>query len=299
MGNMAAFDPARIKDFYNPFEADVVGAQQGSFDRQRQLAQQSGAQQSTRDGTFGGDRSAILQAELMGGVNRSEAETLSQLRAAGYSDAMGQAVTEYLGRHQILGNLAGANAQAGATVGAASIGAQQRYASDQLNALLNASQFDIGTRLQAGMANQDAHAQGYGLNLQNNAQGLQGMLGVNDANLSRAGTMAGLGEMRRNAAIQQGQLPLENWLRGIPALAGALGPTGSTTNQSERTQESGGQNLLGQLLGGALTIGGSLIGGPVGGAVGGALSGLLGGGGGTGGRRVNPNVFAGWQNGRL
>lgn len=47
------------------------------FDRQRTQAGLSAADMATKAGAFGGDRSAILQSQLVNGVNQNEASTLA------------------------------------------------------------------------------------------------------------------------------------------------------------------------------------------------------------------------------
>lgn len=81
--------PQYAQQFMNPYQDQVISGMQGDFDRQRQMAMQSGAQQATGAGAFGGSRQAVLQANLMGDVNRNEASTLAGLRQSGYNNAMG------------------------------------------------------------------------------------------------------------------------------------------------------------------------------------------------------------------
>lgn len=91
---MSPFSADQVSQYYNPYEQQVVGGLQADYDRQRQLAMQSGAQQATRAGAFGGSRGAVLQANLLGDIGRSEAGTLAQVRQAGYGQALGQLQAE-------------------------------------------------------------------------------------------------------------------------------------------------------------------------------------------------------------
>ena len=109
-----------IEQFFNPFQQEVIGGVQGDFDRQRDLAQRAAQQQATRAGAFGGSRSAILQAELQGGVNRNEAQTLANIRQQGF----GQAANQLLGQRGLAANLGLAGLQGQAGVGQG-IGRQQ------------------------------------------------------------------------------------------------------------------------------------------------------------------------------
>lgn len=114
-----------IEDYYNPYQQEVIGGMQSDFDRQRQMAQRSGQQMATRQGAFGGSRSAILEAELMGGVNRNEAQALGQLRYGGYS----QAGDRLMADRRMAGNLGlaglGGMAGVGQTIGGQQLGATQ------------------------------------------------------------------------------------------------------------------------------------------------------------------------------
>ena len=109
-----------IEQFFNPFQEQVIAGIQGDFDRQRQQAQMASQHQATLAGAFGGSRSAVLQAELQGGVNRLEAQQLGQLRQAGFS----QASNQLLGQQRLAANLGLSGLQGMAGVGQA-IGQQQ------------------------------------------------------------------------------------------------------------------------------------------------------------------------------
>lgn len=91
-----------VSRFYDPYEQQVIGGVQSDYDRQRQQAAMAAADQATKDGAFGGSRSAILNAELQGGVSRDEASKLAQLRSQGYNDSYSRGLA-----------VAGANANLG------------------------------------------------------------------------------------------------------------------------------------------------------------------------------------------
>ena len=88
-----AITPDEIRGFYNPFEQDVVAATQADIDYSRQLAEQSAGGAATAARAFGGDREAVYKAQLAGDVLRSGGQTIANLRAGGYRDAMNMAGT--------------------------------------------------------------------------------------------------------------------------------------------------------------------------------------------------------------
>jgi len=83
-----------IEGFYNPFNQEVIGGMQGDFAQQRAGAQNRAADVATRAGAFGGDRSAILEAQLTNDVNRNEANTIGQFRNQGFQNAAGQLMAQ-------------------------------------------------------------------------------------------------------------------------------------------------------------------------------------------------------------
>ncbi len=93
----AAFDPASIAQFQDPFEQQVVGGIQGDIQRQREAALTRGAQEATAAGAFGGSRSGILQAQALGDINRAEIGQLAGIRSQGF----GQSLQAALGQQQL------------------------------------------------------------------------------------------------------------------------------------------------------------------------------------------------------
>ncbi len=127
---IAGLDPA-AGDYGYGAARDAL---QQNFDRQRGLAGVSANQQATAAGAFGGDRHAILQAELQGGVNRDETNALASLGMS-EADALWGRIMQQLGMmgdasrlggmktssHQS-GNLLGDLLGAGLTIGGMAIG---------------------------------------------------------------------------------------------------------------------------------------------------------------------------------
>lgn len=83
-----------VENYFNPYEENVIGGIRGDFDQQRGYASRAAADQAVKDHAFGGGRSAILQARMMGDVNRNEASTIAQFRNQGYNTASGQLMAD-------------------------------------------------------------------------------------------------------------------------------------------------------------------------------------------------------------
>ncbi|HET7111723.1 MAG TPA: hypothetical protein VFI41_12700 [Gemmatimonadales bacterium] len=92
--NLGLPDPTALKD-----------QARAEFDRQRTQAGLSAADMATKAGAFGGDRSAILQAQLVNGVNQNEASTLAGIDYQNQNDQWQRLMQ--------LANLAGGGAQWG------------------------------------------------------------------------------------------------------------------------------------------------------------------------------------------
>lgn len=83
-----------ISAYTNPYDASVVSGVQGDFQHQRELAANSAADMATKDGAYGGSRSAILSGVLQGDVNRNEASTLANVRQQGFQNATGNLMAD-------------------------------------------------------------------------------------------------------------------------------------------------------------------------------------------------------------
>ena len=84
-----------LDQYLSPYLDEVIGsARRDIFDPQRDAASLRANDLATKAGAFGGDRSAILQAEMLRDVNRNEASTLSGLRESGYQNAVNQLLSE-------------------------------------------------------------------------------------------------------------------------------------------------------------------------------------------------------------
>lgn len=138
-----------IEQFFNPFQQEVIGGLQSDFDRQRALASQRAADVATRAGGLGGSRGAVLEANMLGDVGRTEALTLAGLRQQGFQTAAQQ----LLGERARAGQLGLAGLQG-------LLGGQQALDARQVAAL---QQFLAGAGLGGQTITQEQELQGNGL----------------------------------------------------------------------------------------------------------------------------------------
>jgi hypothetical protein len=248
-GGVSQMDLGRIQDFFDPYEQSVVSGVQGDYDRQRQMAMQTAAQQATQAGAFGGSRSGVFQAQAVGDVNQQEAARLAQIRSAGYGQALGAAQNEW-GTMQNLGLQAGIAQQQG-----------DMFNSSQS---LQAALANQGQDFQRQLANQQAGLSAAGLNLQGRGQDLQGSIAEAQMNFQRAQAQIQAAEMQRQIQQQQAQEPLWRQQMAMNFGLSGLGPTGTT-----QIQQGGGTNW-GGVAAGLLPILGGMVGGPAGAAAGSA-----------------------------
>lgn len=84
------FSQSAIDQYYSPYQNDVVNATQNLINQQNKEQQQSLAGNITAAGAWGGDRSAVLQAELARQQDLAGNATLANLENQGYTQALGQ-----------------------------------------------------------------------------------------------------------------------------------------------------------------------------------------------------------------
>jgi len=90
-----------IGQYFNPYQNEVIGGMQSDFDRQRQQAAMRAQQVATQSGAFGGNRSAVLEAESARNLQELEGQQLGQFRHQGFQSAADQLMAE----RQRLGSL--------------------------------------------------------------------------------------------------------------------------------------------------------------------------------------------------
>ena len=261
--------PGSAEAYMSPYMQNVVNAQQREAIRQSNIQRTNEQAAATRAGAFGGSRQAIVEAERQ----RNLGTQLGDIQASGLQQAYQQAQGQFNTEQQARLAAQQANQQAGLTVGAQNLSAQQQAAVQNQAAALQAQGMNAQQAMQAALANQQMQAQ-YGI--QGAQLGLQaadalrqagigtlgagqqmGQLGLQGAGLTQA---AGQGQMQ--AAGQQGQLSqgaagLYGTLAGQQAglagqYAGVAGQQANILGQQSQLQQQLGQgigNLAGQQFG--------------------------------------------------
>jgi hypothetical protein len=84
-------DPNAIQAFSNPFTEGVINRVEGDQGRLTNLAMNAADARATRAGSFGGDRHNLATGQAAADVQRTGADRIAALRAAGYDDAMARA----------------------------------------------------------------------------------------------------------------------------------------------------------------------------------------------------------------
>ena len=84
------FSPEAVQRYQNPYTDAVVQATQRDFAGQNATDQQHLAGSAVAQGAYGGDRYSVLQAELAGQQQRSQAPVIAGLRNQGYAQALQQ-----------------------------------------------------------------------------------------------------------------------------------------------------------------------------------------------------------------
>ena len=145
-----AYSASAVNQYMNPYTQDVVNATQNQFNQQNAQQQSGLLGNSASQGALGGDRSAILQAQLAGQQQMAQAPTIAGLYNQGFQGAQGEFNTQQgvglqaaqanasnaLNAANVTGNLAQAGQNSALTGNAALLnagGLQQQVAQEQLN----------------------------------------------------------------------------------------------------------------------------------------------------------------------
>ena len=222
------FDPAGIARFQDPFNQQVIEAQQAEIARLGEQQKRDARAQQIRAGAFGGSRGAIQEAEIGRNVLQQQAKTGAELRSQGFQQAAQQAQQAFeqaQGRRQQAAQLTGSLGQAGAgtSLQAAQQAGQLGLSAEQLaqrgalesGQLGLSGQQGIGSLLgQAGQMGMQAGRDIGSLAQQRGALGLQG-----------AQAQAGLAGQRADIARGIGQLGLQGQQLGADIFGQQLGRT--------------------------------------------------------------------------
>jgi len=93
-------DMSRVRDFQDPYSADVRDATMAQLSYDRDEARNGRKADFAKAGAFGDDRRGIYEAELDGQFDRTAASTLAGLNSAGYAQALDAASQENAGRNE-------------------------------------------------------------------------------------------------------------------------------------------------------------------------------------------------------
>ncbi len=258
-GTGEQFDPAGIASFQDPFNQQVIEAQQAEIARLGEQQKREARAQQIRSGAFGGSRGAVQEAEIGRNVLQQQARTGAELRSQGFQQAAQQAQQAFeqaQGRRQQAAQLTGSLGQAGAgtSLQAAQQAGQLGLSAEQLaqrGALesgqlglsgqqgigsLLASQAGVGQNLgQMGMQAQQLGADIFGQQMGRTAQAAQGLGALTQDQFGTALQARGQTAAGQRAAAagiaglgQQGQQMLGTQIQTL----GQLGTTGRGIQQA-------------------------------------------------------------------
>ena len=263
------FDPSMAAGFMDPFQRDVIEAQQQEMQRLADIQRQGIAAQAVGAGAFGGSREAVQQAELTRNLMDQQSRIAAELMSQGFtqSQAQAQAAFEAAQQRQLAGagqagqiglsaeQLAAQTGLAGGQLGLA--GTQQAAANAaQLAQLgLSAEQIAAQTGLSVEQARQAASQATGQLGLAQSQLGQQaalssGQLGQQMAQLGLEGgrTTLSQADLMRQIGLSTGQLAgqeaeiARNLGLGIGSLGTEMGQLSMSQAQLGALQSS----LLGQ-----------------------------------------------------
>lgn len=121
-GSVQQFSPGAVSQYESPYTQDVVNATQKQFDLQNAQQQQQLEGSAAAAGAFGGDRQAVMQAQLAGQQQAAQAPVIAGLENTGYQTALGEFNTQQ--QNQLGANEANAWLNSQAAFGNASLGSE-------------------------------------------------------------------------------------------------------------------------------------------------------------------------------
>ena len=124
-------DAELIQQYYNPYQEQVIETGLSDLEKARQSAVQQIGEQAQRARAFGGSRQAVAEALTSGKYGEQAGNLIANLRAQGYTQALGAAQQQQLA-NQAAG-MQGAQFRLGAAQQLGGLG-QQQQAQDYLSA---------------------------------------------------------------------------------------------------------------------------------------------------------------------
>jgi len=225
-GTGAEYDPSAASRYMDPFNRDVIEAQQAEIARLGEQQKRDARSQQVAAGAFGGSRGAVQEAEIGRNVLQQQAKTGAELRSQGFQQAQQQAQQAFeqaQARRQQAAQLTGSLGQAGAQTGISAAGQ-----AGQLG--LSAEQLAQRGALEGGQL------------------GLSGMQGIG----SLAGQRAGIGQNMGSQMLQAQQLGSNIFGGQMGRMQGAAQGMGALTGQQLRqAMDAYGQSGAAQRAGAA------------------------------------------------
>ena len=265
-GTGDAYDPSSASSFMDPFNRDVIEAQQAEIARLGEKQKIAARDQAVRSGGFGGSRGAIAEAEIGRNVLQQQAKTGAELRSQGFQQAQQQAQQSFeqaQGRRQQAAQMTGSLGQAGAQTGISAAGQAGTLglSAEQLaqRGALEGGQLGMSGQMNQGQLAQQAAQMGIStqelqgrLAQQGGALGLQAQQGIGGLAGQRAGIGQNLGSQFQSAQ----QLGSNVFGNQMNRMQGAASGMGGLTNQqmsnamnayqmSGANQRAGAQGIAG------------------------------------------------------
>lgn len=224
------YDPSSASSFMDPFNRDVIDAQQAEIARLGEKQKIAARDQAVKSGAFGGSRGAIAEAEIGRNVLQQQAKTGAELRSQGFQQAQQQAQQSFeqaQGRRQQAAQMTGSLGQAGAQTGisAAQQAANLGLSAEQLAQRGALEGGQLGLSGQQGIGSLAAQRAGIGQNLGSQFQSAQ-QLGSNvfgdqmNRMQGAASGMGGLTNQQMSNAMNAYQMTGANQRAGAQGIAG-------------------------------------------------------------------------------
>jgi hypothetical protein len=224
------YDPSSASSFMDPFNRDVIDAQQAEIARLGEKQKIAARDQAVKSGAFGGSRGAIAEAEIGRNVLQQQAKTGAELRSQGFQQAQQQAQQSFeqaQGRRQQAAQMTGSLGQAGAQTGisAAQQAANLGLSAEQLAQRGALEGGQLGLSGQQGIGSLAAQRAGIGQNLGSQFQSAQ-QLGSNvfgdqmNRMQGAASGMGGLTNQQFGNAMNAYQMTGANQRAGAQGIAG-------------------------------------------------------------------------------
>ncbi len=265
-GTGQEYDPSSASRYMDPYNRDVIDAQQAEIARLGEKQKQDARSQQVQAGAFGGSRGAIQEAEIGRNVLQQQAKTGAELRSQGFQQAQQQAQQAFeqsQGRRQQAAQLTGQLGQAGAQTGISAAGqaGQLGLSAEQLaqRGALEGGQLGMSGQMNQGQLAQQAAQMGISvqelqgqLAQQRGMMGMQGQQGIG----ALAGQRAGIGQNMGNQYLQAQQLGsnvfgdrmgrMQGAAQGMGALTGQqFGQAMDAWGQSGAAQRAGASGIAG------------------------------------------------------